>query len=161
MANKDQSRGFEPYGRLRKTGTYQAGGTVYPGDMLKLSSGGQVVQCAAGAAASIGVALSYATSGNDVLVADDPDQEFVGQADDATIAAQTNINLNYNITVGTASTIFRRSAMEVDASTGATDSNLPVKVLRINPAVDNALGDQVDVVFKINNHQLSSSTEGV
>jgi hypothetical protein len=161
MANKDQSRGFEPHGRLKHAGDYQAGATIYAGDMVKLKADGTVEPSAAGAAASIGVALNYATSGNTVLVADDPDQEFVGQADDSTIDAQTDINMNYNITVGTASTLFKRSAMEVDASTQATDSNLPLKVLKIKPRIDNALGDQVDVVFKINNHQLSAGTEGV
>lgn len=161
MANKDQSKGFEPFGKLKQANPYQAGGTIYPGDIVKMDANGQVVQAAAGTAAACGVALNYATSGGTVLVADSPDQLFSAQADDATIDAQTDLNLNYNITVGTASTLYKRSAMEVDASTGATDSNLPIRVLRINPAIDNALGDQVDVVCKINNHQLGDATVGV
>lgn len=161
MANKDQSMGFRPHGKLKQANPYQAGGTIYPGDIVKLDANGQCVQAAAGTAKACGVALNYAVSGGTVMVADSPDQLFVGQADDATIDAQTDINLNYNITVGTASTLYKRSAMEVDASTGATDSNLPVRVLRLAPAVDNALGDQADVVVKINNHQLGDATEGI
>ena len=161
MANRDQSKGFEPFGKLKQANPYTAGGTIYPGDIVKLDNAGKVVVAAAGAAAACGVALTYATTGLTVNVADSPDQLFLVQADDATIAAITNINLNYDITVGTASTLFKRSAMEVDASTGATDSNLPIRVLRIGPAIDNTYGDQADVVVKINNHQLGDATVGV
>lgn len=161
MANKDQSMGFRPFGALKSSSDYMAGGTVYPGDIVKLDNAGKVVQAAAGTSAALGVALNYAVSGSTVNVADDPSQLFVGQADDATIAAQTNLNLNYNITVGTASTLYKRSAMEVDASTGATDSNLPLKVLKLGKDIDNAFGDQADVVVKINNHQLGNIVEGV
>lgn len=161
MANKDQSMGFRPFGRLRNASDYVAGGTVYPGDLLKFDNAGKVVQCAAGTAAAMGVALNYAVTDGTVNVADDPNQQFVVQADDATIAAQTNLNLNYNITVGTASTLYRRSAMECDASTGATDSNLPLKVLKLAKEVDNAFGDQADVICVINNHSLGNATEGI
>lgn len=161
MANKDQVKGLEPIGRIRHTAIYVAGGTVYPGDIVTMGSGGTVAAAAAGTTANIGVALNYATSGNDVLVADDPVQEFVVQADDATIAAQTNLGLNYNITVGTASTLYKRSAMACDASTSATDSNLPLRVLRILPAIDNTFGDKVDVVVQLNNHQLGKATVGL
>lgn len=157
MANKDQVKGFEPYGKLQSARNYQAGGTIYQGDLVKFSSGGQVVQAAA-ADACCGVALSYATSGNDVLVADSPDQMFVGQADDSTIDAQTDINLNYDFVVASANTTYRTSGMEVDASTQNTTATLPLKVVKILPRIDNALGANVDVVCKINNHQLGSHT---
>jgi hypothetical protein len=161
MANKDQSKGLEPYGKVIHQGMYTAGATLYPGDMVKMADTGLLVACAAGTAKCIGVALTHATSGNPIAVADAPEQEFSVQADDATVAAQTNIGLNYNITVGTASTLYRRSAMELDASTGATDSNLPLRAIRLAPAVDNAFGDQADVIVKINNHQRGDSTEGL
>ena len=161
MANKNQPRGFEPFGRLKSANDYVAGGTVYPGDIVKLNADGKIEAAAAGTAKALGVALNYAVANGTVLVADSPDQLFVGQADDATIDAQTDFNLNYNLTVTAANTTYKRSQMSVDASTGATDSNLPLRVLRINKAVDNELGDKVDVVCKINNHQLGDATEGV
>lgn len=160
MANQDLPQGFRPYGQIKSVNQYQAGGTIYQGDMVKVDANGQVVVCAA-SNASIGVALNYATSGNNVLVADDPDQRFIGQVDDGSVDAQTDINLNYNITVGTASTLYRRSAMEIDGSTGATDSTLPVRVLQVEKSVNNALGSNVDVVFIINDHQLKKGSEGI
>lgn len=160
MANKDQSRGFEPWGELLRANEYVTSAIVYPGDMVKMGNDGKVAPCAA-SDSSVGVALCYAASGANVLIADDPQQLFIGQADDATIDAQTDLGLNYNITVGTASTLYKRSAMEVDASTQATDSTLPLRVIRINRAIDNALGDQVDVVVQINKHQLAANSEGL
>lgn len=157
MANKDQVKGFEPSGKVLSANVYQAGGTIYQGDLVKFSSGGQVVQAAA-SDACCGVALSYSTSGNDVLVADDPNQLFIGQCDDATIDAQTDINLNYDFVVAAANTTYRTSGMEVDSSTQAATATLPLKVLKIVPRADNALGANVDVICKINNHQLGSHT---
>lgn len=157
MANKDQVVGFVPEGRLKSANTYQAGGTVYPGDMLKFSSDGTVVQCAA-TNASMGVAMNYAISGGQVLVADDPSQLFRGQVAASEVDAQTDIGLNCSIIVAAANTTYRRSGMELDGSTLGTSATVECKILKIVPAVDNALGEFVDVIFKINNHQLGSHT---
>jgi hypothetical protein len=51
--------------------------------------------------------------------------------------------------------------MQLDSSTGATDSNLPLRALRLFPQVDNAFGDNCDVEVKINNHQLGNKIEGL
>jgi hypothetical protein len=162
MANRDMPCGAKPKGPVLRANTYQAGGTIYPGDFVKSDANGQVVVAAA-SNALLGVALSYATSGVNVLVADDPNQRFIAQADDATINAQTDINLNYNITATSGSTAYKISRHEIDASTQATDSTLPLKVLRVFPEVNNALGDAVQCEFVINNHQLKggTGTEGV
>jgi hypothetical protein len=161
MANKIQIRGAEPVGKIRHVAEYLTGGIVYPGDLVKMDNAGAVVVCVAGTAALIGVALNYAASGANVLVSDDPSQEYLIEADDGTVAAQTNLGLNYDITVGTASTLYKRSAIRLDASTGATDSNLPLRCLRLGPAVDNAFGAQADVIVKINNHQLGNAVVGL
>lgn len=161
MANKDQIVGLKPVGKIISLQEYVAGAVVYPGDLVKIANDGQVAPCAAGDSA-IGVAMSYASgAGVKMLVADSPDQRFIVQADDATIAAQTNLGLNYNITVGTASTLYKRSAMQLDSSTGATDSVLPLRALRLFPQIDNAFGSKVDVEVKINNHQLGNKIEGL
>lgn len=157
MANPDIVTGFRPFGGSQRLTPYTAGGTIYKGDLVKADNTGRLVVAAAGTTALYGVAANYATSGNEVLVWDDPDQQFVGQSDDATEpAALTAMNLNYNIVVATASTLYRRSAMEIDGNTGATDSNLPIKAIRLAPAVDNAYGANAKIVCKINNHALGS-----
>lgn len=158
MANTSR-KGFKPWGRPLRTSPYTAGGTIYKGDLVKLKNDGTVEVCAAGAAGSVGCAMNYAVSTDTVIVADDPAQLLVGQGDDGTISAATNLNLNYNIVAGSADTLYRRSGMEIDASTGATDSNLPIKVLRLLPAQDNAYGAQGKFVCKINNHQLGSGAD--
>lgn len=160
MANQDLPQGFKPYGTIKNVSEYKASAAVYPGDMVKLGNDGMVSQCAA-TDASCGVALSYAAANGNVLVADDPDQRFIGQSDDGSVDAQTDLNLNYNITVGTASTLYKRSAMEIDGSTGLTDSTSQVRVLQVEKSINNALGSNVDVVFVINNHQLKKGSEGI
>jgi hypothetical protein len=160
MANKDQVKGFEPWGRGYQSNTYEADTTIYKGDLLKLKSDGQVEPCAAGTTAAIGVALNYATAGNPVLVADDPNQLFVCQMDGADFDAITDQFLNYNIVVGTASTLYKRSGMEIDSDTGVSDSNLPIKVLKLFPAVDNEFGANARVICKINNHKLQGPDAG-
>lgn len=159
MANTNAPEGFTPWGPLSRETPYVAGGTIYKGDLVKMKNDGTVVQCTAGATSVLGAAMHYAISGDTVNIADDQNQQFVTQGDDATIAAQTDCNTNYNIVVGTASTKYRRSAMQIDASTEASDSNLPIKVLRLLPAVDNAFGANCRVVCKINNHQLGSGAD--
>lgn len=161
MANKDQAVGARPYGQIKSQKTYEAGSTVYPGDFVILAADGAIDSAAAGTTPVLGVALNYATVGQKVLVADSPDQKFIVQSDDASVDAQTDIGLNYNITVSTADTLYRQSRMELDGSSGATDSNLPLRLLGVEGSVDNALGANVDCIVKINNHRLGNSVEGL
>ena len=157
MANKDIVDGAKPYGPCLRSRPYKAEAICYPGDLLKQNAAGTVEPVSAGDA-SIGVALTYAAAGAEVKVADHPDQEFVMQADDDTISEQADLGLNYSVVVGTPNATYRRSAMEIDASTQATTATLTLKVLRLLPAVDNAFGANAKCICKINNHQLGSHT---
>ncbi len=158
MANQDIVDGFKPYGECLRVRPYTAAGVIYPGDAVKLESGGRV-EVAAATNALVGVAMNYASAaGQEVLVADHPDQEFVGQSDDATIDALTDMGLNYSIVVAAGNTTYRRSGMEIDGNTGVSDSNIELKVLRLLPQVGNALGANCKCIFKINNHQLGQGT---
>lgn len=159
MPNKDLPIGLVPKGVPLRANEYEAAAACYPGDLLALTSAGRVTPSSAGANAAVGVALSYASgAGQKVLVADSPDQLFVAQSDDATIAAQADLNLNYNITATGGSTTYKVSRMEVDGNTGATDSNLPLKVLAVEPRVGESLGTNAKCVVKINNHALAGGT---
>lgn len=156
MANADQPRGLRPSGRILHAGVYQAGSTIYPGDPVKQADDGQIDSSIT--VPLIGVALNYATVGQDVLVADDPSQEFVVQSDDATIDAQTDLLLNYDLILGTPDSTYKISRSELDGDTGATTATLAVKLLRVEARPDNALGSAVDCIVKINNHSLGSHT---
>lgn len=158
MANLDQPQGFRPKGDVRRLNEYVAAGAIYPGDAVSQEAGGRVAAASA-TAALCGVAATYAAAAGDaVMVWDDPDQLFIVQADDATIDAQTDIGLNYDILATAGDATYRVSRMEVDASTQATTATLPLKLLAIEKRPDNALGGFVDVIVKINNHQLDGGT---
>lgn len=161
MANKNQPIGFEPSGEVLRATEYTAASAIYPGDLVKKTDAGKVAAAAATEAA-IGVALSYASAdGAKVLIADHPDQRFVVQADDATIDEQTDIGLNADIVAGSPSTAYKRSGMQLDASTVAVLPTLVLKVIEVQKRIDNALGAQVKVVVQINQHQLAANTAGI
>lgn len=157
MPNADIVVGAQLFGRGHQCNVYVAQSTIYKGDFVKKNAAGTVERAAA-SDALLGVAMNDAAASGEVLVADHPDQQFMIQADDATIDAQTDIGLNYDIVVGTADTTYKRSAMELDASTQATTAALPLKLVRIVSAPDNALGANVKCVVRINNHQNGSHT---
>ena len=162
MANVDRPCGFVPYGPLKRVRAYKAKVETFQGDAVNRKAGSSdadgklEVEPGDASEALIGVALNHAAVGEDVLVADHPDQEFMGQADDNSIATNADIGLNYNLLATDGSGT--QSAHEIDASTKATTATLPLKVLRLVPSPDNAIGTNCKVVFKINNHQLAGGT---
>lgn len=157
MANADTPNGFVPCGPVLRIQEYTAGSAVYPGDPVALAADGKVDRSAG--PALIGIALSFASAEDQkVLVADHPDQMFEAQSDSADIDAQTDFVLNYDIALGSADTTFKKSQAEIDGDTGATTATLAVKVLRLVPRVDNALGANARCVCKLNNHQLAGGT---
>jgi hypothetical protein len=109
----------------------------------------------------LGVALSYASAaGQEVLVADDPDQMFVVQSDAA--LAATDVGINAPLTLGTPSTTYKRSGCELDGANAAADAALDVKILGISPEPGNEAGAvNVDVIVKINSHFLGNIVAGV
>lgn len=162
MANTSRKYGLQPFGELKHVGEYVAQAAVYPGDVVIQNAAGTVAAAATGAtlfsSACIGVAVSYAAASAKVLVADDPQQEFSCQADSTDIDAQTDMGLNYGIVGNDPDTTYKLSRMEFDSSTGATDSNLTLKLIRLDPSQGNALGDKAKVIVKINNHQRGGGT---
>lgn len=161
MPNKNQPIGFEPFGEVLRASEYTAASAIYPGDLVTKDANGKVAVAAATNAA-LGVALSYASAADaKVLVADHPNQRYVVQADDATIDAQTDIGLNADIVAGSPSTKYKRSGMQLDASTVAVTQALVIKIHEVAKRIDNELGDKVDVVVSINQHQLAHNTVGV
>lgn len=157
MANLDTPKGFEVYGECKRIGIYQSGSACYPGDLLNLASDGQVDPAAAGGII-LGVCLSYASgAGEDVQVADHPDQLIVGQCDGSDVDAQTDIGNMCDHLATAGSSSYKASRHEIDSSTiAATAAGL--QILRVEPVVGNALGAQVKVVCRINEHALAHAT---
>lgn len=97
-------------------------------------------------------------SGVKVAVYNDPETRFVAQTDNGTgtLTAEAGIGLNATLLPGSVSN--GRQTTEIDESSGDVVATLPVKILFLEPAVDNAYGEFNRLVFKINNHQLATGT---
>ena len=167
MANADVPNGFKPFGRLLRTNRYIAAATIYPGDAVTADVGGSStsefksrVIAGSDTGALLGVALNYATVGQSVLVADDPNQMFVGQADEAEIATNADLNYNANILSTSGNTTFKASRMEIDSSDLANTATHQLKLLGLAKRQDgkNAYGAFAEVIFIINNHLYKGGT---
>lgn len=170
MANRDFPGGFEPK-RVR------GGGTVLPTyydiasnnsaidkfDLVERGSDGYISRAQASSTTIVGVALEgkVANSGGKIAICDAPDVIYEAQADDSTIDAQTDFDLNYNIVAGSAAG--GRSVMEIDASTQAATATLPIKILRVaddQTQQGNALGANVRLECMINQGILHAGNLG-
>lgn len=161
MANLDMPRGFHCKGVPLRVNQYEAGSACYPGDLVTLASDGQVDPCAAGTII-LGVCMSYASAaGAAVLVADHPDQMVIGQVAATEVDAQTDIGNVADIVATAGSSTYKLSRHEVDGSTLAAGSSAQLQILGIVGAPNNALGGFVDVICKINEHQLANAVNGI
>lgn len=152
MANNNRPRGFACYGQILRQSPYKAGAVVYPGDLVKLVSDGYVDAATAGDLI-LGVSMSYAAAeGDPILVADHPDQQIVGQVTAAEIDAQTDIFNTADITATTGSTAYKTSRQAIDGSSQSGSATAQLRILRVLPSPNNALGADVDVVCQINEH---------
>lgn len=166
MANSDLPRGFRPYGELKHVGIYIAASTIYPGDAVEQEAGAasttrfRMQVASANVGPLIGVALNYATAGQVVRVADDPQQLFAGQCDSTDFDSNADLGLNTSILATGGDSTYKCSRMEIDSSELLSTATLEVKVLGYVDRQDgkNQMGANAEVIFKINNHQLSGST---
>lgn len=157
MANTSRPSGFTPVGVIMRENTYTAGGTIYPGDLCEFDTAGKVA--AADATSPItGIAMHYATTGQQITLSDHPFQQYVAQVTSADVDAITDMNLNYEFTATTGNTDQLVSRQIIDGSSGASDSNLPIKLLKKLDRADNAFGAFVKVVCSINVSGLNSET---
>lgn len=84
-----------------------------------------------------------------VLVADDPYIEYAIQADADGIAAD-QVGLNANLTAGSGSTATKRSGFILDGTTPADDVTYQLRILGLEPQINNEVGAYADVLVRIN-----------
>lgn len=163
MANVERANGFQPYETIESESPYVAGGTVYPGDLVRMDNSGRIVAASADTNANFGVSAQYATIGQEVKVWDHMDQKYSVQCDSggSVDIQQTACGLNYQVVAASGDTQYKQSRQELDASTGATDSNLPLRMLAISPAQNNAAGVLAKVIVVLNNIQVKAGTAGL
>lgn len=162
MTNRDFPKGFIPIRRLGGgelvTNYYDlsaTNGEIFENDLVERRASGYIEQIQAGSTVGLGVAAEYkaANTGGKIAVSDADDLVMLAQVDDDTVNAQTDLDLNYDIVVGTGSALTKRSGMEIDGSSQAANANLPIKILCIAQdftAEGNELGANVNVECVLN-----------
>jgi hypothetical protein len=95
-----------------------------------------------------------------ILVADSPDLIFEAQADGAVTNSNIGLNVGYNI--GTHDTTNGNSAYQVDASSAAVTSTLPLTLVGFpRNGIDNEVNATYNkVLVKINAHQYANAATG-
>jgi hypothetical protein len=153
MANLNRARGFEPKGIPLRVNPYVAGSEIFPGDMVMgAASDGQVDASAGGAAELLlGSALNYASgAGAQVMVSDHPSQLYIVQMASGETEASTQVGDYCEVKATAGNSTFKQSRQEVD--TVAETNTKPLRVVALDTVVNNAYGDNVDVVVSINTH---------
>lgn len=166
MANVDFPRGFIPIRGCMKTEEYDLHPTTHTAigknDLVERRADGYIYRAQASSVTIIGVAAESkaANTGGSLKVYDDPDIVLVAQSDDATDpAAQTDLDLNYNIVDGSPDSR-GFSTQEIDGSSKSATATLPIKILRrakISGGDLSEFGANCAVECIINNH-LKKST---
>lgn len=159
MANKDLPCGFVPHGRVLHAQIYQAGSTIYPGDMVRLASDGQVDAVTAGQT-MIGAAIGYATVGQDILVSDAKEQVYICQADETEVDAQTDVGNVFDVVATAGDSTYKVSRQELDSSTVSTTSG-GLLLIGTEGRVGDALGTNVKCLVRINELQFVETFAGI
>lgn len=151
MANADFPMGAVPHRKTDGTSFVlqyheisSSNSAIYEGDFIEARNDGYAHPAQASSVTIFGVSAKYipANTGGTVPYYPAENSIFIMQSDDATIAAQTNLLLNYNIVATAGSATTGRSAMEIDGNTGATTADLPIKVLRL-VTVNDTVGNDI------------------
>lgn len=151
---------------------------VFVGDLVKLAGSASadgyptVAQAAASDTKIIGVVVGLkpdptnlnvpiyraASTNRYVLVADAPDIIYEAQEDAVGgAAAAADIGLNCDVIVGAGSTTTGASGMQIDTSTKATTSTLPLRLVGFVDRIDNEIGSaNAKMLVMINSHGLNS-----
>ncbi len=107
------------------------------------------------------LSLRYRVKATDkyIAVVDDPDVIFRIQEDGVTTpVAEASVGLNAEIIVGAGVAATGISGMELDSDTVAATATLPLRILRLDPAEDNALGAYADWLVLLNTNYHRNTT---
>lgn len=136
----DTPFGAMPHGPVLRVGSYykdSSAAAIYPGDFVILESDSGVAPSGTSSNALIGVAAMYSpasTEENNFLVYDHPMQEFVVQDDnDTTAMTRTSEGFRCDLVTTTGNTSTLRSNHELDSSSAAVTSTLPIQIVRLHP----------------------------
>lgn len=165
MSNLNFPHGFVPVDDDCQMHYYPVAPTntqIGENDLVERRADGYIWPAQVSSTTIIGVAAHNvkANTGGFLAVYDDFDTVFEAQSNDATIDAQTDFDLNYDIVASAPDAITGRSTMQINGASQAATATLPIKILRVPTKVTkngNALGANVLVECIINNHLLKST----
>lgn len=159
-------------------------GVVFQGDLVKQVTGGGIERAAAGSAVPVvgvfnGCQYTDPTTGEQVFknyypgsiaasdiiafVVDDPNVVFEVQADDTFPVADLFGNFDIVDQATTGDTSSGRSNVELDVTTGATTTTLPLKAIDISqdPDNDDVASANTNVMVVIQNHIAGVKSAGL
>lgn len=189
MANANTPFGFKPV-KMHGSGAMTGGCEVFnvpASDATALFIGDPVIRAGSADANGVATATRASASGNItgvvvgtmdasmnptrsrtasvnsyVLVCTDPDMVYEVQEDAVGGAlAAADVGLNADIVAGSGSSTTGLSGFQLDTSTKATTSTLPLKILGFVQRLDNAIGANAKVLVKINAGTDGNLTTGV
>lgn len=161
MANPNFPRGFIPV-RYRTNQELvcdegdldPANSAIGVNDLIERRANGYLNQAQASSTTIIGVAAEKkaASAGGTILFYPVENLLMHAQVNDATVDAQTDFDLVYNITVTTPDATTGQSRMQIDGASQAATATLPIKILRVVPfkGTENNLGANVVVECVVN-----------
>jgi len=166
MANTDAPRGFWPLRNLDggqdfRTKTYlvAASQTIYPGDVVDLTSAGNVTVAAADAGVSaVGIAATYVASvasstSQTVMVYDDPNCVYGVQTVTGTSYAAAMVGATCDHTAGSGVAATKVSGHELNiGALNTSGAAMQFLILGIIDRPDNAVGAHADVEVIFNQH---------
>ncbi|HTG45208.1 MAG TPA: hypothetical protein VK633_11825 [Verrucomicrobiae bacterium] len=175
MANVDNARGLHPIrgsnGGEPRMRVYKANVTtdIFQGDVVEMLATGTVksIVTTTGSATAIGVAAnrvdaSIQATSQDVLVYDDPDQEFEVQDDgEAATPSQAVVGATFALILTTGNTTTGMSKHEIDASAAgvsATDAVL-VQGFKLGPSF--SIGKYATHIVRLNQHLYRTGSAGI
>ena len=141
MANINNPDGFKPFSADPRVAAYNCVGTVTKGDMLAYGTGGVELHDGSNKQAA-GVAAHGASSGETVLVYDDPTTVFIGQCE-GTHDADTHDGLQWDIEGAT-------GVQKINQ--GASGDNTVTIIRQEFVPGSNEIGQYARVLFTITEH---------
>jgi hypothetical protein len=167
-----------PYGNFRVR-RYSVAATIatdlFIGDPVDIANTGTVVRATAGAGNyisgivvgcydSAGAPIGYCPSSTAgyVLVADDPNQQFIAQEDgDGSTLALADVGANVDVVINAGSTFNNKSGAVLDSSSLNTAANGQFRILAKQDRVNNDVGAAYcKWIVQINYHRLLQGTVG-
>lgn len=104
--------------------------------------------------------FNAASTARIAYVADHPDQEFEIVDDGLAALAATDVSLNANLTIGTATQV-QGDTSSLDTTTPNTDATFQLKILGLAPEAGNTFAASAKWRVKINNHNFGNIVAGV